>query len=123
MYKYRRCFYHLNISATGELTRKEMLHQFWSFGVKDIGELEMDRVLACVDIDAGGSIGFDEFFMVTIDPVECLTSQAIITMFKFFDEDDGGSISMQEIKTALGGNENYIIEDRLWEKMFNLKPG
>jgi len=44
-------------------------------------------------------------------------------MFKFFDEDDGGSISMQEIKTALGGNENYIIEDRLWEKMFNLKPG
>ena len=121
MYKYRRCFFHLNHSATGELSRDEMLKSFWQFGVKDIGQLEMDNVLACVDIDAGGSIGFDEFLMVTIDPVECMTKDAIFTMFRFFDEDGGGSISCGEIKEALSKTHN--IPERVWGVVFNTKPG
>ena len=57
----------------------------------------MDKVLACVDLDRGGAIGFDEFFMTTLDPLEILSKEAIYKAFRFFDEDGGGSISCAEI--------------------------
>lgn len=106
----------MNRESTGELKRKELLEAFWEFGVKDVAETEMDAVLACVDIDQGGSIGFDEFLMTSIDPYEILTKDNINKAFRDFDDDDGGSISVGEIKVAL--STRFEIKQDIWDNVF-----
>ena len=54
----------------------------------------MDNVLALVDADNSGMIGFDEFLMTAISPEDMLTDEAIRQAFIIFDEDGGNSISV-----------------------------
>ena len=68
LYKYRRTFFLINSSATGEMSRSELLQSFWDYGFSDMSEGEMDKVLALVDTDNSGKIGFDEFLMTAIHP-------------------------------------------------------
>ena len=84
----------LNESATGEMSRSELLKSFWDFGFGDMSEQEMDNVLALVDADNSGMIGFDEFLMTAISPEDMLTDEAIRQAFIIFDEDGGNSISV-----------------------------
>ena len=79
----------------------------------------MDRVLACVDVDQSGAIAFDEFFITSLDPREILTKENIYIAFRKFDEDDGGSISVQELKTALSSK--FQIHEEVWDTLFKRK--
>jgi len=64
-------------------------------------EYEMDRVLAIVDSDNSGKVSFEEFLMTCVHPHEMLTKDTMYRAFKDFDEDGGGSISADEIISAL----------------------
>ena len=101
MYAYRRTFFHLNKTSTGELKREELLQSFWEYGVKDIDATEMDAVLACVDTDQGGSIGFDEFLMTALNPFKMFSKEIIFETFKTFRKENGELITQAEIEAAL----------------------
>ena len=66
LYKYRRTFFHLNETADGDLSRKDLLHCFWDFKMQNVDQNKIDEVLVIIDVDNNGSINFEEFLMTAI---------------------------------------------------------
>lgn len=122
MHKYRRTFFYLNESATGEITRDELITSFWTYGMGEVSEYEIDAVLAIVDLDNSGMIGFEEFLMTAISPEDLLTQHSIAKAFKIFDKDGGNSVSVDEIQGQLNKGDVFDISEETWWNIFLVKP-
>lgn len=48
---YKHIFYTINKTCNGMLTREEFLKAYWGVGLKNMSEVELDRVLSYVDSD------------------------------------------------------------------------
>ena len=59
-------------------------------------------MFAEIDIDGNGSIDYTEFVMATMNEQELITNEKLKAAFRLFDKDGNGSISPDEIKSALG---------------------
>lgn len=99
---YHKIFYAINKKADGNLTRQEFLHAFWAVGLKNMSEVELDRVLSYVDNDQNGFITFGEFIVASVSKKDILTKERMNLCFKSFDEDGSGAISLLEIKNIIG---------------------
>lgn len=55
---------------------------------------EIDVILASVDEDNSGQIGFEEFLVTAIEPLKLLTRDKLTKAFRTFDTDGGGSVSI-----------------------------
>ena len=64
-----------------------------------------------VDTDCSGFIDYTEFVAATMNKKKLVNKANLETVFKAFDKDGSGSISTDELKTMLGG-EN--MRDDLW---------
>jgi calcium-dependent protein kinase len=78
------------------------LHAFWAVGLKNMSEVELDRVLSYVDNDQNGFITFGEFIVASVSRKDILTKERITACFKSFDDDGSGAISLMEIKAIIG---------------------
>ena len=55
--------------------------------------------------------------MAAVNKDELVSDQNLVTAFKIFDKDGGGTVSSQEIKEVLGiGSE---ISEEVWDKVMN----
>lgn len=61
----------------------------------------LDMILAQVDSDLSGQVGFTEFVSATINPEEVINEDTLEAAFKKFDIDGGGTISLEEVRDAL----------------------
>jgi Ca2+-binding EF-hand superfamily protein len=64
--KYLMVFYAINRKCDGNLTRQEFLEAFWAVGLKNMSEIELDRILSYVDNDQNGFITFGEFIVASV---------------------------------------------------------
>ena len=55
-----------------------------------------------VDVDNSGEIDFSEFVTATCDRDILLSEAKLKQAFRYYDKDDGGSISLEELKDVLG---------------------
>lgn len=98
---YKKIFYAINTKCDGRLTRAEFLIAYWKVGLKNMSELELDRVLSYVDNDQNGFLTYSEFLVASVNPKEILTKERISACFKSFDEDESGAVSLIEIKAVI----------------------
>ncbi len=64
----------------------------------------MNALMNQIDVNNSGFIDYTEWVMATINKHAMLTKQKIQTAFKIIDKDGSGTLSMQELKDNLGGN-------------------
>ena len=98
---FKDTFFEMNYSMTGNLTREELINNFWKHGYTSITYYEIDTILACVDEDNSGQINFSEFLVTAIEPLRLLTREKVTKAFRTFDTDNGGSISVDELQDVL----------------------
>ena len=65
-------------------------------------EEQVDAMFDAVDIDGNGGIDYTEFIMATMNERDLISQQKLKAAFRLFDKDGSGSISQDEIKRALG---------------------
>lgn len=57
-------------------------------------ELEVERIMASVDIDKNGTIDYSEFISATINKTKLLTKDRLKTAFDHFDKNKSGFINL-----------------------------
>merc|ERR1712054_273620 len=87
---------------SGTITMQEMadgLRKLQKDG--GIAEAEVKRIMDATDVDGDGTLSYDEFIAATIHQNKLESSANLFKAFNTFDTDSSGSISKEELLTAL----------------------
>ena len=69
--------------------------------------------MSFVDIDGSGEIEYSEWLTATTDRKKLLSRDRLSNAFKYFDKDNSGSISVEEVKQILGVRKN-VVNEGVW---------
>ena len=74
-----------------------------------------------VDINGNGTIDYSEFLAANLQLSELLTNEKLQAAFNLFDIDQNGRITLEEIKSLLGGNDSHVINysNDIWKEMID----
>lgn len=106
-------FSSLDADGDGRLSKQEILN-----GIKQnktIPKKEMNRILDNCDINGDGFIEYTEFITATLNWKKALSEDKLTAVFKAFDTDNSGTISLSELKNLIGGNESGAWAELLKE--------
>lgn len=103
LYVYHRTFFILNTSQSGSLTRNELIDQFYHYNMWDMTFKKLDAIMALVDLDNSGTIGFEEYLLTSVSPKDITAKAILLAAFKDFDVDGSRSLSIAEIRNRLQG--------------------
>ena len=68
----------------------------------EVAKKDVETIFKLVDVDNSGMIDFSEFVTATCDREILLSETKLRQAFRYYDKDDGGSISLDELKDVLG---------------------
>ena len=111
----QQVFVRLDENQDGKLQYKEVLKGYTEFFGEELAEEETRRIFALVDVDNNGEIDFSEFVTATVNRGALLQDDKLRQAFRFYDKDDSGSISIDEIKDVLGVGKS--IDDHVWDQV------
>lgn len=112
----RQIFKELDLNRDGKLSYEELKIGYNTHFKKLMNDTanpegEFDMWIASMDQDKNGYIEYEEFLRASID-METLCTEANLKMaFTFFDTDNSGFLSKDEIRAALGLNGNKDDND------------
>lgn len=79
----------------------------------------VDMLFSFIDRDNSGIINFNEFLMCAVIPRKFLCMKKIVAAFNDFDEDRGGSVSVDEIRKII--SPTRVIDDRTMRDILGLR--
>lgn len=109
----QKVFIALDVNNDGYLQYDELLSGFTDIYGEDYAKDEVDRIFALVDVDHSGEIDFSEFVTASVNKGDLLQENKLKTAFEYYDRDNSGSISVDEIKDILGVGKN--ISKAVWD--------
>jgi Ca2+-binding EF-hand superfamily protein len=86
--------------------------------MKDMTLKRLDEIMAMVDDDNSGSIGFAEFLLTSVSPEDICGKAVLIFAFKDFDVDGSRDLSIWEIRNRITEGYSVKVPDSLWEGLF-----
>ncbi len=81
-----RTFEALDTNNNGQLTRDELLVGFTAQMGAAAAQIEVERIMSTVDMDANGAIDYTEFIAATVNKNKLLTKERLKTAFDHFDK-------------------------------------
>ena len=113
--KLEKVFQQLDANKDGKLSYHELLQGYSQYLSKDMAKEEVDRVFELVDMDHCNEIHFSEFVTATANRTNLLQDGKLEEAFSYYDKDNSGSISVEEIRNVLGGGQK--ISDEVWRQV------
>jgi calcium-dependent protein kinase len=105
----------------GTISREEFRKALQSYlNLKHSDMEEVDRIFYIIDADANGYIEFEEFVRAAIDKTKFLQDDKLKFAFRFFDKDNSGEITMDEIAQVFfkdSKDEKGVILKRIVEEV------
>ena len=108
-------FRQLDSNGDGVVTYDELVQGFIQLYGERVGQEECKRVFLAIDTDGSGEIELQEFLQACVDKEQLLHESSLRQSFAFFDKDNSGSITPEELKGALGAEKN--ITDEVWAQV------
>ncbi|XP_010541306.1 PREDICTED: calcium-dependent protein kinase 3 [Tarenaya hassleriana] len=115
----KEMFRSLDSDNSGTITLEEMRAGLPKLGSK-ITEAEIRQLMEAADVDGDGSIDYLEFISATMHMNRIEREDHLYTAFQYFDKDNSGYITMEELEQAMkkynvGGDEKKSIKEIIAE--------
>ena len=91
---------------------------YYKFNMWDMTFRKLDAIMAMVDADNSGTIGFSEFLLTSVSPTDICSKNIMLVAFKDFDVDGSRTLSIWEIRNRLTEGQRVSVSDSLWEGLF-----
>lgn len=111
----QQVFQQLDTNKDGKLQYDELLSGYENYYGKDFAKDEVDRIFELVDVDHSNEIDFSEFVTATANRGNLLQEDKLKQAFSYYDKDNSGSISVDEIRGVLGVGQH--ISDEVWKQV------
>ena len=98
----RAIFKHIDESGDGRLSHDELRKGYQKYFSDSLNENEFELLISKLDQDNSGYIEYEEFLRATVDTESILTEKNLQFAFNFFDKDNSGKLSAEEVKSVLG---------------------
>ena len=115
-----KLFNKIDLDGNGKIEKDELkkgLLEYWKLSEKEI-EKEIDEIYDNIDTDHNGFIEYEEFIRAAVNPKTFLSLNYLKYAFRYFDTDNSGDITFDEIKRRFmqnANNNNEIVEKELKE--------
>lgn len=96
----RQMFNNINTDGSGTIKFEELQSGLSRLG-SQLSESEMRQLIDAVDIDKNGTIDYCEFIAATMDRHKLEKGQILFKAFQYFDKDDNGYITRDELEEAI----------------------
>jgi len=97
----RQCFMCLNTAGNGSLSKDEIFAGIDNAGFS-IPEADLTELFAALDVYGSGKIHYTEWLAATVTPTLLASEKKIQHVYDFFDIDQNGLISHEELLHVLG---------------------
>jgi calcium-dependent protein kinase len=105
----------LDKNGDGKISKLELMDQYTSIMGEKNAVKVVDSIMAQVDSNQSGDIDYIEFVKACMDYKQTLSKENLKFVFRLFDQDDSGEITLDEIKSLLG--KHLHLSDKTWVEM------
>ncbi|CAJ1972586.1 unnamed protein product [Sphenostylis stenocarpa] len=108
----RQMFNNMDTDGSGTITFEELKSGLSRLG-SQLGESEIRQLMNAIDIDKTGTIDYCEFVAATMDRHKLEKGGNLLKAFQYFDMDDNGYITKDELTEAITGHQmgDEVFED------------
>ncbi|KAG0477496.1 hypothetical protein HPP92_014337 [Vanilla planifolia] len=103
-------FKNMDSDNSGTITAEELRQGLLQQGTK-LSEAEVKQLLEAADADGNGTIDYDEFITATMHLNRMDREEHLFTAFQYFDKDNSGYITKEELEQALKEKGFYETKD------------
>ena len=104
----------LDTNNDGKLSKEELTAGYQRI-YGDAAEDEVDKLFDIIDIDGSGFVEYSEWVIATIDKKVLFTKEKLKIAFDLFDKDQGGTISVDEVKEVLSSGQDF--DESVWTQI------
>lgn len=105
----KKVFKMIDKNGDGRLQYDELIKGFEMVYGKETTPTELKLLIGEIDGDADGYISYEEFLRVAINKNKLLDEKNLKLAFDYFDVNNDGKLSLEEIKSVLGTNQNDYV--------------
>ena len=102
----------LDKNGDGKISRLELMEHYTQFVGEKNAVKTVDSIMVQVDSNQSGEIDYIEFVKACMDYKQNLSKENLKFVFRLFDQDDSGEITLDEIKSLLG--KHVQLSDKTW---------
>ncbi|CAK9139092.1 unnamed protein product [Ilex paraguariensis] len=113
----KQMFKGMDTDNSGTITLEELKQGLAKQGTK-LSEVEVKQLMEAADADGNGTIDYDEFITATMHLNKMDREEHLYTAFQYFDKDNSGWITKEELEQALcefGMNDGRDIKEIIAE--------
>ena len=110
----QKAFAKLDIDQDGKISSEELLQGYEEVFNQTVTSQQIEEILRLADTDGSGALEYDEFIAAAMNPQKLYSKKNLIKAFKLFDTDNSGTISVNEIREAIGPD---LATDEVWKKL------
>ena len=110
----QNAFTKLDSNKDGKISREELEQGFEEVFNQTATIKDIDAILKLADTDGSGFLEYDEFISAAMNPKKLFSKKNLMKAFKLFDTDSSGTISVREIRDAIGPS---LASDAVWQKL------
>ncbi len=103
-----KLFNQIDVSGDGKINKKELFDGLSKRYTSPTLEKDVDQIFKNIDADNNGYIEYEEFVRAAVDKTQFLDEGALRFAFRFFDKDNSGEITFDEIQE--------VFEDSITDK-------
>ena len=95
-----KLFNQMDVDGDGKINKKEFLKGLQSKISSDTLKSDVDTIYKNIDMDNNGYIEYEEFVRAAVNKEHFIDKRVIQFAFKYFDKDDSGEITFDEIEAV-----------------------